>query len=131
MAESTLNKEVLQIDDSLDGIVTIQALAEIPGGRTLDVTGITDSVIKAGHVIVRDTANDVYKPLQITANAYIALPTKHEYVGTLKFAIPTSDPRAAIVITGVVNEAASPAPVAAAIKTALPGIKWLYGKSAS
>lgn len=131
MAESTLNKEVLQIDDSLDGIVTIQALAEIPGGRTLDVTGITDSVIKAGHVIVHDTANDVYKPLQITASAYIALPTKHEYVGTLKFAIPTSDPRAAILLTGVVNEAASPAPVTAAIKAALPGIKWLYGKSAS
>lgn len=131
MAESTLNKEVLQIDDSLDGIVTIQALAEIPGGRTLDVTGITDSVIKAGHVIVRDTDNNVYKPLTITASAYATLPTKHEYVGTLKYAVPTSDPRAAIVLSGVVNEAASPAPVTAAIKTALPGIKWLYGKAAS
>lgn len=131
MAESTLNKEVLQVDDSLDGIVTIQALAELPGGRTLDVSGITDSVIKAGHVIVRDTANDVYKPLTITASAYVTLPTKHEYVGTLKFAIPTSDPRAAIVLAGLINEAASPAPVTTAIKSALPGIKWLYGKASS
>lgn len=129
MATANLNVSEVQIVDSLDGIVVINALSEIPGGRTLDVSGWTDSVVKAGNVIVRDTENDVYKPLGISAGAYTTIAAKHEYVGVLKFAVAVNDPRAAIVLQGVVNEAASPAPVTDAIKAALPGIKWLHGKA--
>lgn len=130
MATANLNVSEVQIVDSLDGIVVIDALSEIPGGRTLDVSGWSGSVVKAGNIIVRDPATDTYKPLGITGTAYAAIAAKHEYVGVLKFAVSVNDPRAAIVLQGTVNEAASPAPVTAAIKAALPGLKWLYGKAA-
>lgn len=41
MATANLNVSEVQIVDSLDGIVVINALSEIPGGRTLDVSGWT------------------------------------------------------------------------------------------
>ena len=111
-----------------DGIVIINALGDVPGGRTLDVSGVASGteVLNAGHIIVKVTATGVHKPLGVTNGAYDSLASGEEYVGVLKASIPVDDPRAAIVTIGQINAAASPYPVTAAIKSGLPRIEFLY-----
>lgn len=112
-----------------DCIVIINALTDIPGGRTLDVSGLPSSmdVVKAGHVIVK-TDKGVHKPLALNeaGTAYADKDTSDTFVGVLKASILKSDPRAAIVTSGQINAAASPYPVTDAIKTGLPRIEFLY-----
>jgi hypothetical protein len=49
-----------------DNIVIVDNFQSIRGGRTLDVTGFSPKVIRAGHVIIRETATKVYKPMPAT-----------------------------------------------------------------
>ena len=128
MAHVNLNREI-GIDTSLDCIVIIKALADIPGGRALDVTGFSQNVIKAGHIIIRDNNNE-FKPMPVNSEntAYDSLPGSHSIVGVLKASIPTKDARAAIVTMGQINAAASPYPITQEIKNALPNIQFLYEK---
>lgn len=124
MPESNLTKEVTQISGGNDEIVIVNAPGDIPGGRTLDVTGFT-GVIKAGHIIIKDS-NGVHKPMPVSGSSYGNLPSNHSYVGVLKATIPVSDPRAAIVTIGQINAAASPYPVTDGIKSGLKHIEFLY-----
>ena len=76
------------------------------GGKLLDVTGFTDAVIKAGHVVIRDTATQsTYKPMPVSNGAYAALPQGYEYVGIVVGTVPTNEPYVAIITIGEVNEA--------------------------
>lgn len=131
MATSNLGRKTKEINTSLDGIIIVNALADLPGGRTLDVSGVASdiTVIAAGHIIVKDSAG-VHKPLGISNGAYAALGTGESYVGVLKASIPVDDPRAAIVTMGQVNAAAAKtavgAPITDAIKSGLPRIEFLY-----
>lgn len=113
-----------------DNIVIIKALTDIPGGRTLDVSGLPSGmeVLKAGHIIVKTTATGVHKPLGLTGSplAYDSKDAGDEFVGVLKASILVSDPRAAIVTSGQINAAASPYPVTDTIKNGLPRIEFLY-----
>lgn len=52
-----------------DNIVIVKVIDTIRGGRSLDVTGYTPSVIPAGHVIIRETATDEYKPMPVISAA--------------------------------------------------------------
>lgn len=130
MPEANLNKESNVVNTGKDGIVIINALTDIPGGRTLDVSGLPASVkvLKAGHIIVKTTATGVHKPLGLTGSplAYDSKDEGDEFVGVLKASIPVSDPRAAIVTSGQVNAAASPYPVTDTIKNGLPLIQFMY-----
>lgn len=129
MPEANLNKESNIVDTSKDCIVIIKALTDIPGGRTLDVSGLPDSmkVIKAGHVIVKTSAG-VHKPLGLNeaGTAYAAKGDTDTFVGVLKASVLKSDPRAAIVTSGQINAAASPYQVTDTIKSGLPLIQFLY-----
>jgi hypothetical protein len=128
MPTASLNREKIDVNDGLDSIVVVQSLSEIPGGRTLDVSAVADSVtsIKSGHVLVIDTETKAVSPLAITDGAYVALPSGKAYCGVLKASVLKRDPRASIITAGQINVAASPAPVTEAIKAALPRIEWLY-----
>ena len=106
------------ISPGLDSVVIRHYVAGIVGGRTLDVTGFPEKVIKAGHVIIRDTVNDIYKPMPVQDGAYGSLPGDHEYVGVLRSTVTADCPTAAIMYSGEVNDVASPYPVDT-IKTAL------------
>ena len=106
------------ISPGLDSVVIRHYVAGIVGGRTLDVSGFPDKVIKAGHVIIRDTVNDIYKPMPVQDGAYGSLPGDHEYVGVLRSTVTADCPTAAIMYSGEVNDVASPYPVDN-IKTAL------------
>lgn len=128
MPTANLTREKIELNDGLDSIVVVQAISQIPGGRTLDVSGLAANVesVKSGHVLVIDTKTKAVSPLGITDGAYETLPTGKEYYGVLKASVLKRDPRAAIITAGQINVAASPAPVTEAIKAGLPLIQWLY-----
>ncbi|MDY5968652.1 MAG: hypothetical protein SPJ13_01350 [Bacteroidales bacterium] len=128
MAEVILNKEGNEISSANDSIVIINALSHIPGGRSLNVSGVASgtTVIKAGHIIIQNDTTKECSPLGVSAGAYVSLPDGHSYLGVLKVTIPVKDARASIVTAGQINAAASPYPVTTAIKNGLPRIEFLY-----
>ena len=67
----TPNKQQVVFGD--DSIVIQKYISGIKGGRTLDVTGFAESVIKAGHVII--VKDGVYAPMPVSGEAYAALPS--------------------------------------------------------
>ena len=129
MPQANLSRTPVTIDTSADSVVIALLLEDIPGGRTLDVTGVTDEVIKAGHVIIEEDATGDHKPLAVADGAYAALPAGHSYRGVLVGSIPTARPMASIMVRGRVNPEAAvqaqglPTYPAAAI-TALPLIRF-------
>lgn len=127
MATVSLNRDIHEVHSGLDGIVIVKALADLPGGRALDVSGVASDVkvLRAGHIIIVDGDGN-YKPMPVSGKAYSTLPSGHSYAGVLKASVPVKDARAAIVTMGQVNAAASPYPVTSAIKSALSGIQFLY-----
>lgn len=129
MPYADLIREQQEIQDGLESIVIVNCLGDIPGGRTLDVSGVANgtTVIKSGHILIASDKG-VVKPMPLNSggNAYGSLPASHSYLGVLKATVSVKDPRAAILTMGQVNQAACPFPVTNAMKTALPNIQWLY-----
>jgi len=66
MAVADLGYTANTYDDGLDSIAIVDNLQSIRGGRTLDVTGFTPTVIRSGHVIIKATATGQFKPMPIT-----------------------------------------------------------------
>ena len=131
MVNVSLTKEREQIVFGKDSVIIQKHIAGIPGGRSLDVTDVTDEVLHAGHIIITD-GNGEYKPLKVVTNegvkSYDSLPEGYSYAGILYRSILTKKPSAAIMISGVVNDAAVEIPYGAhkaAIKSALPTIMFV------
>lgn len=130
-ATANLASELQTMGTGMDPVVIRKYIAGITGGRTLDVSGFPLDIIKAGHMVIRDTANDTYKPMPLAAGneAYGTLPASHEYVGVLVRSVSKEAPLAAIMYSGEVNDVASPFPIGsikAALKTALPTLVFLH-----
>ena len=128
---ASLNNDALTIAEGMDSIVIRQYIAGIKNGKTLDVTGFEPDEIKAGHVIIYDTVNDVYKPmpLNVGGTAYGSLPANHAYAGVLVATIQKKHPFAGIMYAGEVNDVASPFSVdsiKSAIVSALPGLVFMH-----
>lgn len=130
MPTANLNRENIELNDGLDCIVVVQAISHIPGGRTLDVSGLAEGVtsVKSGHILVIDSKTKAVSPLGITNGAYDSLPSGKKYFGVLKATVLKRNPQASIITAGQINVAASPAPVTDAIKAGLPRIEFLYEK---
>lgn len=100
------NKNVVVFGE--DSIVIQKYISGIKGGRTLDVTGFTEPVIKAGHVIIK-LQNGNYAPMPVKDGNYeLQLPSGAEYVGVLYRSILTAKPAASIMTAGEVNVEAMP-----------------------
>lgn len=95
------------IDTSADSIVIVDLIEDIPGGRTLDATGVAEEVLKAGRIIIEETASGDLKPLVITDGSYDSLPASHTYKGVLVSTILTAKPFASVMVRGTMNEEAS------------------------
>jgi len=95
------------VDTTYDSVVIPVMLEDIAGGRSLDVTGVTEKTIKAGHVIIEEIATKVHKPLAVSGGNYAELPSGHTYKGILYVTIPTEKPAASIVVRGTVNKVAA------------------------
>lgn len=122
----SLNRNGYLVDDGNESKVIIRDLADIPGGRALNMQGFSADVVRAGHIIKRTVATDSYAPLGVSSDAYAEVAEGEEIVGVLKVSVTKERPAAAIMTMGQVNAAASPYPVTEEIKTALPQIKFLY-----
>jgi len=119
MAITNLTNDKEIVDTSKDGVVIRNYIDGIPGGCSLDVTGFTEPVIKAGHIAIKETATGIRKVMPVNGAAYAALPAGHEYYGVVSSSRLTAKPMCPVMTRGTVNEAASPYPVTNAIKTAL------------
>lgn len=119
---ASLNNEGIIIETGNESIVIVNHVDGIRGGKTLDVTGVTEDVIKVGHIIIKEDATGIHKPMPVSGTSYDSLPEGHSYVGVLEASILKSKPFAAILIDGTVNDAASPYAVTSDMKTALKKI---------
>lgn len=123
----SLNRSSQSIITENDSIVIRKNLESLEGGKSLDVTGFTPTVIKAGHVIIKETATGLYKPMPLNggATAYAALPSGHTYAGILIATIETARPFAGILLRGSVNSSNTVTPfdmatILSAVQAALP-----------
>lgn len=128
IADLTKQEEVFA--DGNDSIVIRRITGSITGGRTLDMMGFPDSRVRAGHIIICETATDTYKPLGVSSGAFSALPTGHEYKGALIGSVSAGEPFSGILYDGEVNDLAMPYPLTdtlrAALKTALPSLNFMH-----
>ena len=103
-----------------DSVVISHYVGGIDGGRTLDVSGYTEAEIKAGHIVIRSTSDEtLYKPMPVSGGEYSSLPSGYEYVGVVVSTVLASQPLVGIMNAGTVNDAASPYPISAQLKTDL------------
>jgi hypothetical protein len=124
MAEIRLNKEDAGFDAGLDAVIIINYLEGIPGGRALDTTGFPDPVIVAGHAVIKETATGEYKPMPVAGGAYDTLPGGHTIEGVTVSTVLTNEASVSVMVRGSVNEVASRYTPNAAIKAALPLIRF-------
>ena len=103
---ANLNNTPVEFDTTMDVVIIKKVVHDIPGGKTLDVTGITEAVLKSGRVIIEETATKKLKPLKIVSGAYEALPVNHTYKGILISTIKTNRAFASVMLAGDVNIAA-------------------------
>lgn len=125
MSVTNLNRTPEHYDDGNDSIVIVRDLGDIPGGRSLDVSAVTEDVVRAGHILISNDTTKEVKPLGVSGEAYVTLPTGWSYCGVLKHSVLKTDARAAILTIGQVNAAACPYPITTAIKNGLPHIQFL------
>ena len=125
MATVNLNNTPITVDTGNDSIVVVNYLEGIIGGRTLDATGFTPTVIQAGHVVIKETATGDFKPMPIDGAAYAALPAGHTIEGIVVASVLTSKPFVGILVRGTINEKACTYAPTEAIKTALPLIRFI------
>lgn len=125
MSVTNLNRTPEHFEDGNDSIVIVRDLGDIPGGRSLDVTEVTEDVIRAGHILIANDTTKEVKPLGVSGSAYASKPSGWSYLGVLKHSVLKTDARAAILTIGQVNAAACPYPITADIKTGLPHIQFI------
>jgi len=124
---ANLNNTGDNFDTANDGIVIVNNLETIPGGKTLDVTGFAPAVIPAGHLVIEETATGVLKPMPVSGTAYGSLPANHTYKGVVISSVLTAKPFVGIMVRGSVNKNASKytiSSVLSAVRTALPLIRF-------
>lgn len=121
MATTNLANDPIFVDTTLDSITIRKYIAGLIGGASLDVTGFKQTVIKSGHVVIKETATGAYKPMPAKEDekGYASLPAGHTIEGVVVATKLTSEAMVGVMYSGEVNEATSPYPVTDEIKKAL------------
>lgn len=65
---ANLNNAAETIITGNDSIVIVDNFQSIRGGRTLDVTGFAPKVIRAGHILIKETSTGNLKPMPVTGD---------------------------------------------------------------
>lgn len=130
MATTSLNRQSVTVDSSLDNVTIIKYIDGYDGGRSLDVTGFTPVQITAGHVIIRSTTTGDFKPfpLNVGGTDYGTIPANHTIVGVAYRSVLTTESMVSIMFNGRVNTVTAPFPYTTAMQTALPDIKFYSNK---
>lgn len=106
-----LSNQGEQVDVGYDSVTIVANHEDIPGGKTLDTTGFAPTVIKAGHLVIVETATGIYKPMPVNSgatayNAWNTVSSGHTAVGIVAASVLTAKPFVAIMVRGTVNEQA-------------------------
>lgn len=106
MTTANLSGTATGFSDGYDGIIIVDNFKSKRGGATLDVTDFPLPSIRAGHVIIKETATGEFKPMPLNGDAdeYAALPGGHTYYGILINSILTAKPFAGIMFEGTMND---------------------------
>lgn len=118
-------------DESKSAVVILTILDTLQGGVTLDTEDFTEDFINAGHVIIRETATGVAKPLGVTYGAFDALPEGHSFLGICLTDTPVTEPFVGVLVQGAVNYKAMPydaTTILSAMSTALNNINFRSDK---
>ena len=64
MPTADLKRASIEVNDGLDAIVIVNDLGDVPGGRTLDVSGLAPDVevIRSGHILIQNDTTKAVKP---------------------------------------------------------------------
>ena len=124
-----LSNNPQNVDAGFDSVTIIKMIEDIPGGKTLDVTGFSPEIIRAGHLVIKETSSGIHKPMPVNGAAYDSLPAGHEYVGVVVASVLTTKPFVSVMVRGAVNEQAfvnggGYSSIPAAAKTALSLIRF-------
>ena len=105
MAIADLTSGSVAYADGYDSVVIVDNFKSKRGGATLDTTGYPLPYIRAGHVIIQETATGELKPMPLngTNDGYGSLPGGHTYYGILINTVKTDRPFAGIMFEGTVN----------------------------
>lgn len=140
MAESNLGVYREDITTANDGIAIVQAVTDLPGGRTLEVAAYRESLeayaaahaeavlaaaVYAGTPIGRTDAGE-YLPFAVGADGAFTTPAGATPVGVARSTVRLSDPRVGIVTSGTVNWAAVPFKVGKEAREALPRLEFIH-----
>ncbi len=132
MATTNLSNTPVTISDGKDGLVVVNNYTSKRGGTSLDVTGFAPLNIRAGHVIIKETATGNFKPMPVTgtgaSTAYGTLPTGHTYAGHAVNTVLTAKAMVGVMYHGEINDLVIDAAngiydlasIKTALKTALP-----------
>jgi hypothetical protein len=93
MAVTNLNSnaDIFGFDAGLDSVTIVNYIEGIPGGCSLDVTGFAPSVIRAGHVVIKEKATGEYRPMPVDGDEYDALPGGHTIEGVVVVSVMTDE----------------------------------------
>lgn len=107
-----------------DAVVIRKYIHGFEGGRHIDLSDWAEDYLRAGHIVLRKTADGTFVPNPVSSGAFSALTTGYEYAGVLTSSVSKETPLAPIMHTGDVNDLAMPYKltdtVKAALKTAIP-----------
>lgn len=105
MAVANLNDPARSYGDGYDSVVIVDNFKSKRGGVTLDTTGYPLPHIRAGHVLIKETATGEIKPMPLngTNDGYGTLPGGHTYYGILINSVRTDKPFAGVMFSGTVN----------------------------
>lgn len=68
MATVNLNNEPQNIITGNDNTVIVGVIDTVRGGRSLDVTGFSPTIINAGHVVIIEDSTKEYKPMPVVGS---------------------------------------------------------------
>lgn len=119
-----------------DSVVIVRDDCDVPCGVALDVSGYSQPVIHAGHLLAKNQESGEVFPLNVDGGAYEALPSNCVYYGINKSSVLKSLAACAVLVDGTVNAAAAAQLIGAeypeAALKAIPQVEFLYwGLSAS
>lgn len=137
-----MTNERQQIVFGNDSVVIQKYISGLKGGRTLDVTGYSETDILAGHVVITD-GSGTYKPMPLIdevvsevatgRKVYGTLPNGYSYAGVVYRSVSAKKPAVSIMTNGEVNIEAVPYPmtsILSAFKAAVPFIAFIKDEEA-
>lgn len=88
-----------------DNVIIRQVLNAKVGGAVLDTTGFAGDTIYAGHLVIYDEENNVFKPMPVNEEQkkYASLPNGYAYYGVVIASVRKTAPFVGVMTRGEVN----------------------------